>query len=242
MIAKITLLFILLITLSTIFIAYSFYEGPFSHKFCDLYKESWEPHANLIRKLNRYDLCGYPEDDVFDKYIYWNGEIIAGLINETLVFKGTDSLADVEKDLTPASGYFKGGMVYSGILDIYKTLKPELDTIYSKNVTGWSLGAVLAVMYSFDHSENVDEVIVFGQPPLFDKKFVDEYDSILGNRTRSYLHRFDLIAQPFSLFNGFLKSDEFDMYRAGTATYINSGDLFNVFRHGIGYYHMSYLE
>lgn len=242
MISRLLVVFSLLIVVSVLFLWYSFYEGPFSHKFCDIYKESWNPYADLVRRLNRYELCGYPEDDVFDRYIHWNGEIIAGVSDDILVFKGTDSLLDVETDLTPIAERDKYGMVYTGMLDMYRTLKPELDTLYCKKVTGWSLGAALGVMYSYDHPETVEEVIVFGQPPVFSKKFVDDYNSILGNRTRSYLHRFDLVAQPFIPFSGFVKSSELNMYRAGETVYVNNGDIFNVFRHGLGYYHMSYLE
>lgn len=233
---------IVLVVLATLFIAYSFYEGPFSKKFCDIYTRSWEPHADLVRKLNRYDLCGAHEDDVFDRYIYWNGEIVAAVSGDVLVFKGTDSLADIEEDLSPTIVHHKGGMVYTGISDMYDALKPQLDMIDCKKVTGWSLGAVLSILYSYDHPDAVESVIVFGQPPLFSKDFVDGYNSIMGSRTTSYLHRFDLIARPLLALDGMVSSSQLNAYRAGETTYINTGNLSRVFNHGLGYYHMSYLE
>lgn len=240
---KIILIFAILCVISIFFILYSFYESAFRGGFCEIYnKESKNPYADLIRKLNRYDICGSIEDNVFDKYIYWNGEIMAGVKDNILVFKGTDSLNDMEMDLSPTISQDKRGMVYTGMYDIYKAIKPQLDQLYCDKVTGWSLGAVLSILYSYDRPKNINKVVVFGQPPVFSKNFIDDYNSMLGNKTISYMHRFDLVAQPLKAFHPFVKSAYFNAYRAGKMQYIKTGNLFNVFKHGLGYYHMSYLE
>jgi hypothetical protein len=240
---KIILIFVLMSIISIFFISYSLYESPISKHFCELYhNKSKNPYADLIRKLNRYDLCGKMEDNIFDQYIHWNGEIIAGVKNNILVFKGTDSLNDIEMDLSPTISQDKRGMVYTSMYNIYKAIKPQLDQLYCDKVTGWSLGAVLSILYSYDHSQNINEVIVFGQPPVFSKTFVDDYNTVLGDKTISYIHRFDLIAQPLDVFQPFIKPEYLNAYRAGKMHYIKTGDLFNVFKHGLGYYHMSYLE
>lgn len=237
------LIIVLCAILMIILIVYSFYKGPFTVNFCELYThKSWHPSADLIRKLNRYDLCGDKQDDIFDKYIYWNGEIIAGIKGQTLVFKGTDSISDINKDTKLTFTHFRGGAVYTGILDIYKAIKPQLDIINCKRVVGWSLGAALAVMYAYDHNRNINQVFLFGQPPIFTKKFMNEYNESVGYKTRSYLHVYDLVVQPLLPLHNILTPNDLNAYRVGETTYIDNGDIAKLFTEGLGYYHMSYLD
>jgi len=225
---------IVMIVLSA-YMLYGFYEGPYTSHFCTLYKErSKDAEADLIRTLNRLDLCKEIMNDRFDKFIYWRGEIIAGIIGETLVFKGSDSLKDLEFDFTPVSLLFKRHRTYGGILEIYKEIKPSLEDLRITKVVGWSLGAALSVLYASEKCNQVQEVVVYGLPPIFDGGFVADYNRSMGNNTRVHNHTYDIFANPLGV---------------GPKKYIGTIEwvkapitaIVDLLKNGMGYYHMRYF-
>ena len=56
---------------------------------------------DLIRKLNSYSICKDTQYDVFEKYIYWKGEIIGGVIDCPAL---KERWISFERDVTTVNG------------------------------------------------------------------------------------------------------------------------------------------
>lgn len=246
---QIILFILLILTIIFSYTFYSLYRGPFLSNFCQLYdKTSKNKYGNLVRLLNNYDLCRKEKYNVFDKYIYWNGEIMAGVKNETLVFKGTDSLRDWSMDLSPTSHKLGNGIIYSNIISIYRDIESQLNSLHIKRVVGWSLGSILATIYSFErhtkYNDTMHEIILFGFPPAFDEKFHKEYNDILYHKTSVYNHKYDIFAHPF-WFMGFPGlSQREDFYNVGKHidTHYPKANLYKIYYEGFAFYHLIYLR
>ena len=220
-----------------IYIVYSSRLGPLTPRFCDLYSEISKNHyADLVRNLNNFELCAEAQYDVFEEYITWNGEMIAGVKGNTLVFKGSDTLQDWAYNLTPHNGY----RLYNDIGLIYDDIKDDIKEVVQRNkitvLTGWSLGAILSCMTAMDLEGEIHEIVLFGLPNIFTDSFIREYNDRLGGRTIVHNNRLDIFANAM----GYGK----DRTELGNTMWINTplSEAYKLISRGLGYYHMSYFE
>jgi len=224
-----------------VYALYTFYEAPFSSHFCKLYKKSsTNKYAELIKKLNEKELCPSKENDIFDKYIYWNHEIIAGVKNNILVFKGSDTIKDLFYDLTTSFTSIHQGRTLSNIQLIYNKIKNKIKSALSlyniDTVIGWSLGSVLACIAAHDNHENIKKIVCFGFPNIFSDRFKENYNKLLGDKTTIYNSNLDIFANLFGYGKLFTQIK--------TTKWINVSiiNLYKLLTNGLGYYHMSYFD
>ena len=235
--SKRNIILIISLILLIIYVLYSARIGPLTPRFCDLYSAKTEnDHADLIRKLNNYEICNDSNDDIFEHYIYWKDEMIAGVFDNILVFKGSDTLQDWAYNLTP----HRGVRLINDIELIYDDIKNDIfDVIDKYNVTtltGWSLGAILSCMTALDTSHKIDNIILFGLPNIFTNDFITKYNSKLGNKTTVYNNRFDIFVNAF----GYGKNRN-----TIGETHWRQEELSNSYKlitKGLGHFHMSYFE
>ena len=211
--------------------------GPFAPAFCDQYKDKVDnKYAELIRKLNNYSTCRRPEDDIFDYYIYWKDEVLGGVFDNILVFKGSDTRQDWTYNLTP----HVGNRIFNGIGLIYKDIKLEIFNVIDKynitTLTGWSLGAILSCMCGLETSHRINNVVLFGLPNIFNSNFITEYNDKLGSKTIVYNHNYDVVVNAF----GYGKARQ----EIGSTKWIDAPimETSKLFSHGFGYYHVHYLK
>ena len=238
---KLALVPIFLLCFLLVYTAYTFYEAPFTKHFCNLYhKESKNEYANLIRILNDRDYCPSSKNDIFDKYIHWNNETIAAIKGNILVFKGSDTMKDLFYDFTTSPNALHKGRTISNIQLIYSNIKHEIKSIISLHriniITGWSLGSVLSCITAFDNAENIDKIVCFGFPNIFDVDFKERYNRVLGNKTIIHNHNLDIFANMI----GYGKIlDQVD-----TTRWINVpiSNIYKLLTNGLAFYHMSYFN
>ena len=233
----------ILSSLLIIYIVYTFYEAPFTKHFCNLYqKDSKNKYANLIKNLNNRDLCPSNKNDIFDKYIYWNDELIAAVKSNVLVFKGSDSMKDLFYDFTTSPTALDKGITLSNIQLIYNNIKNKIKSTISLHkinvITGWSLGSVLCCITALDNYEkaNIEKVVCFGLPNIFDEDFKERYNKVLGNKTIIHNHNLDIFVNIF----GYGKM----INQLQTTRWINE-PLINIYKllfNGFTFYHMSYFD
>lgn len=211
--------------------------GPLDPRFCDLFEgESSNKYADLVRKLNSYSICKESQYDIFEKYIYWNGEIIAGVFKNVLVFKGSDTIQDWIYDIT----FHKSKRLVSNIELIYDDIKDRVNKVINDynitHLTGWSLGAVISCMCALDTHHNIEKIVLFGLPNIFSNDFVDMYNSKLGNKTTVYNHRFDIFVNAF----GYGKTRN----HIKQTFWINPPALesHKLLTKGLGHFHLSYMR
>jgi len=234
---KISTISIIFLVVLIIYIIYSSRMGPLTPRFCDLYsEESKNYYADLVRRLNNFELCGESQYDVFDEYITWKDEMIAGVKGNVLVFKGSDTLQDWAYNLTP----HRGTRLYNDIGLIYDEIKDVIREVIQRNkitvLTGWSLGAILSCITAMDLESEIHEVILFGLPNIFTDSFITEYNDRLGRRTIVHNNRLDIFANAM----GYGK----DRTEVGNTNWVNTplSDSYKLITRGLGYYHMSYFE
>lgn len=220
-----------------IYIIQSVRIGPFAPRFCDLFEgESSNKYADLVRKLNSYSICKDTQYDVFEKYIYWKGEIIGGVIDNILVFKGSDTIQDWLYDLT----LHKSKRLISNIELIYDEIKERVNTVIDDYnvtaITGWSLGAIISCMCAVDTHHKIDNVVLFGLPNIFTTDFVELYNSKLGTKTQVYNNRFDIFVNAF----GYGKMP----HHIKKTIWINPPVLesHKLLTKGLGHFHLSYMR
>lgn len=126
-----------------------------------------------------------------------------------IAFRGTKTKTNVKTDLKfiPTS-YEDKGNVHRGFNQAYNSIKGPLAELLNKNlkkhtsdsmkfhISGHSLGGALANLCAVDlqknHHLNVEEVITFGAPRVFDKKAAIYYqDSGLGDKTLRIIQQRD---------------------------------------------------
>ena len=213
------------------------YYGPFAPAFCDQYKDKVDnKYADLIRRLNNYSTCRRREDDIFDYYIYWKDEVMGGVFDNILVFKGSDTIKDWTYNLTPHIG----NRLFNDISLIYKDIKLEIFNVIDKynitTLTGWSLGAILSCMCGLETSHRIDDVVLFGLPNIFNPNFITEYNNKLGSKTTVYNHNYDVVVNAF----GYGKARQ----EIGNTKWLDVPitETRKLFLHGFGYYHDHYLK
>lgn len=135
----------------------------------------------------------------------WNDKVLV------ICFRGTDSVADWLADLSSKKVDFEDRtimrqtnmMVHTGFLRTLRVIEDDLNGIVNRNldgrklvVTGHSLGAAMAVLYSMRfHANDVSAVVTFGCPRVGNEEFANDFNKLHAAHSLRFVRNNDVVTR-----------------------------------------------
>ena len=119
--------------------------------------------------------------------------------DDILYFRGTSNLRDLRynANILLKKPEFSNGRVHKGFLSKYNDLRSHLPEKPPRIISGHSMGAALAILYTLDkgNDEFPEKVVLFACPNIGTSEFCNEYDLHYGQRTLSWTNKKDLVTR-----------------------------------------------
>ncbi len=167
------LLILLIILLSILITLYIFFK---IHSICRIFKhkKSSASFANMIREIQLKADCNKKPTIPITKYIYYNKRICGAISNTTLILNGSDTALKVLLEGFIWKEKFYNSHIQYEIKHIYDSILPQIKNYTIHTITGWSLGAQIALcvgIYLNKEQHKMPNIIIYGLPPIGDKQF-----------------------------------------------------------------------
>ena len=194
MLIKIIYLIIIIIMIYIVLVLFCY------KNICSVFDREYLKNETVeqLRQLTMHIVCKKKIQFPISKYIYLNDKICGAYTNSTLLLAPSTSIYQIILDFDILKDNFYGFKVHRGALTAYEELKPQLMSIYPQTVAGYSIGAMISVLYAYDvWKQKGIKVALFliGAPPIGNKKFKKEFDSIFRSVTYTN-HKLDALAEP----------------------------------------------
>lgn len=153
---------------------------------CIIFKKKVKTNkfAGMIREIQLKADCNINPTIPINKYIYIDNKIYGAISGTTLIFRGTDRIYELFLEGLLYKDNFIGINIQKGLSFLIKKIIPQIESENIKTVTGWSLGAQLAILTSlyFYKKKHIKlKTIVFGLPVVGGKQLKKEYKPLRSN-------------------------------------------------------------
>ena len=152
----------------------------------------------MIREIQLKADCNKSPKIPITKYIYYNKKICGAISNNVLILNGADTAIKILLEGFIWKERFYTSKIQYEIKQIYNAIVPQIKNQNIHTITGWSLGAQLALcvgIFLNREKQIIPNIIIYGLPPIGNKAF-----SRLLTPLKSNIHCYNHPKDPLAYF------------------------------------------